>query len=779
MEYALLALLILAIPIATVFAVVQITMLKRRVDDLQGDIEELRARVGSPAAPPRPTAPVAEHPRPATAPLSAPPPPQAPPPPRPVAPVPPPPAAPPTPKVPSASQKEWEALVGGKLLNWIGALALVFGTAFFLKYAFDNNWISEPVRVGLGIVAGAALLVFGRTMHVKSYRIFAQGIVGAGIAILYLSVYASFGYYHLVSQTTAFIGMTLVTAVAFYRALAHDSLAIGVLAWLGGFLTPYLLSTGEVHDVGFFTYIGLLTIGVRAIAYYRPRWQALEFLSFAGWIILFVGWFDAYYAVPKAIVATVAIVCFWLTFALGEFLAVINRQARSTGQYVLASINAAAGYLALYFVLIHNYPDLLAILLLVVGALYTAAAVALRSRRSDDCRLSDQYLLHAIAFLIAATAVELGGYRLITALAGEALLVTWAAGRWNIGALRYGAFGQMLLTLYLLIVIPDMVTFEPIKAFTLLINERAVAIISLTVALIWGARTLGATDAKHGNTLSQLLSGAWCFTIFLLVTTETLDYFRYLAAVKGQLIMTTSPKLTVNLTLSMAWAFLSVMLMMVGVKSRSQVILVASLLALELGLLWVLISGRSYDPPERFAFLLNYRALAMFAVGLALFWSQRFYARIADLGSPYNDFVTAARVGLFVLGLWFLTVEIWDIFDRSRELLAQSRSLSLDQRQSLANMQQLTLSAVWLVYSGIMMSLGIWRRRRPLRMAAIVLFGVTILKIFLWDLAFLSGLYRIFSFMGLGIILLAVSFAYQRFKGLIFGTGASDATEAK
>jgi uncharacterized membrane protein len=772
-EYFLLVLAILAVTIGIAYAIVQITMLKRRLDELQRDIADLRTRAGSRFGEPDRTAPLPERAKPVETPVSAPPPP------RPAAPVPLRPAIPPPPKSPSASQKEWEALVGGKLLNWIGALALVFGAAFFLKYAFDNNWISEPIRVVMGIAAGAALLIFGRTMHVKSYRIFAQGIVGAGIAILYLSVYASFGYYHLVSQSTAFVGMALVTAVAFYRGLAHNTLAIAVLAWLGGFLTPYLLSTGEVHDIPFFTYIGLLVVGVRAITYFRPSWKALEFLSFLGWLILFVGWFDEYYTVPKAGVATVAVVCFWLTYALGEFLATLNGQARSTGQYALSSVNATVGFLALHFVLSHAHPDLLAILVLVAGAMYATAAIALRYRRSEDRQLSEQYFLHAIAFLIAATAVELGDYRLITALSGEALVLTWAAQRWNIDAVRYGAFGQLILTLLFLMTVPDMVAFKPIETFTLLTNERAISIISLTAALVWGARKLGTAETKHGPTLAQSLNAAWCLAIFLLVTTETLDYFRYLAAVKGQLIVATSPRLAVNLTLAMAWALLSVLLTAVGVRSRSQVILVASLLALELGLVWVLIGGRSYDPPDRFAFLLNYRAFAMITVGLALFWSQKLYARISDMGSPYTDFAAAARVGLLVLGLWFLTVEIWDIFDRSRELLAQTRSLSIDQKQSLANMQQLTLSAVWLVYSGIMMSLGIWRRRRPLRLAAIVLFGVTILKIFLWDLAFLSGLYRIFSFMGLGIILLAVSFAYQRFKNLIFGNGGQDAIETK
>ena len=68
------------------------------------------------------------------------------------------------------------------------------------------------------------------------------------------------------------------------------------------------------------------------------------------------------------------------------------------------------------------------------------------------------------------------------------------------------------------------------------------------------------------------------------------------------------------------------------------------------------------------------------------------------------------------------------------------------------------------------MAAGLWRKLRALRVAAFVLFGITILKIFLYDLSFLDSLYRIFSFIALGLVLLAVSFAYQRYRDVIFGT---------
>ena len=83
-------------------------------------------------------------------------------------------------------------------------------------------------------------------------------------------------------------------------------------------------------------------------------------------------------------------------------------------------------------------------------------------------------------------------------------------------------------------------------------------------------------------------------------------------------------------------------------------------------------------------------------------------------------------------------------------------------------MQQLALSGVWLFYSGLLMVVGLWRRVQGLRIIAIALFGITILKIFIYDLSFLERLYRIFSFIGLGVILLLVSYLYQRYKAVIF-----------
>lgn len=65
------------------------------------------------------------------------------------------------------------------------------------------------------------------------------------------------------------------------------------------------------------------------------------------------------------------------------------------------------------------------------------------------------------------------------------------------------------------------------------------------------------------------------------------------------------------------------------------------------------------------------------------------------------------------------------------------------------------------------MGIGIWRRTRWVRLGSMALLGFIILKFFVFDLSFLGGAYRSVSFAGLGMILLLVSFLYQRYRGLI------------
>ena len=421
--FSLLAILVFLIPI------IAIAILYNRVNQIEREVRRLSQGLPQPAAAPqvqsapRP-APPPEQPRPVLSPTQQ----------RAGETVKVPPAVPslplPPPK-PSRSKEEWEALIGGKLLNRIGALALIIGTGFFLKYAFDHEWIDESVRVLIGGLLGVALLLGAARTRAKGLQIFAQGLVGAGISILYLSVYASFNFYHLLPQLAAFALMTGVTAVAFAHAFKYDSLAVALLAWLGGFLTPFLLSTGESNELGLFTYIALLDAGILLIAIRKTAWTVLEPLALCATWLVYALWHSAYYA-PNAFALTLYFVAvFWLLFlaiATGKALAADTSTGVLRG--IAASANALFASIAFYRLLEPEHHDWAAGAEFLMAVLITLGALWVYRKRGHNIWIAFSALTAGI-LLIDATAIECTTYTTVTLWAIEAFGFAWIGARWK------------------------------------------------------------------------------------------------------------------------------------------------------------------------------------------------------------------------------------------------------------------------------------------------------------------------------------------------------------
>jgi len=81
---------------------------------------------------------------------------------------------------------------------------------------------------------------------------------------------------------------------------------------------------------------------------------------------------------------------------------------------------------------------------------------------------------------------------------------------------------------------------------------------------------------------------------------------------------------------------------------------------------------------------------------------------------------------------------------------------------------KLGLTIFWGVYSLVLISLGIWKNNKNLRIGAIVLFSITLIKLFFYDISHLDTLSKTIVFVSLGILLLIISFLYNKFKHQIF-----------
>src|SRR3989344_315827 len=183
---------------------------------------------------------------------------------------------------------------GGRWLGKIGISALLLGVSFFLKYAFDNNLIGVVGRVILGLVSGVLLVAVGQFLRAK-YERYSDIIIGGGIGILYLTIYAAFAFYNLISQPTAFLFLFCVTALAVIISVVDKAFQLAALAVFGGLLTPFLISTQGNNQFTLFAYILILDIGVLAVSF-REKWLKLNYLAFIGTALIFLGWFSRFYS---------------------------------------------------------------------------------------------------------------------------------------------------------------------------------------------------------------------------------------------------------------------------------------------------------------------------------------------------------------------------------------------------------------------------------------------------------------------------------------------------
>lgn len=158
-----------------------------------------------------------------------------------------------------------ESMIGRRWVGWAAIALILFATAFFLKYAFENRWIGELGRVAIGVAFGIGMCVAGYKYHQRRWRVFSQILTAGGIVLLYLSTYAAFGYYHLVTQKVAFLYLAILIAEAAGLALLYNAPAIAIMALVGGFLAPVLLHSDRDQYRSFFAYIAALDVGALAL----------------------------------------------------------------------------------------------------------------------------------------------------------------------------------------------------------------------------------------------------------------------------------------------------------------------------------------------------------------------------------------------------------------------------------------------------------------------------------------------------------------------------------
>ncbi|QDG52351.1 DUF2339 domain-containing protein [Persicimonas caeni] len=171
--------------------------------------------------------------------------------------------------------------------NWldkIGIGLLLLGLGFLFKLSVELGLLTPPIKVGLGLLTGAGLGVAGWRVR-ESRRRLSQILMGGSSAAFYITLFAAYQFYDLLPHPIAFAGMIAVTLATFFIAIRQEDPALAVVGALGGFATPFMLSSGSGNYVGLSIYNAILVAGMVAIYAMRGWKSLLSVTAFGGWLI--------------------------------------------------------------------------------------------------------------------------------------------------------------------------------------------------------------------------------------------------------------------------------------------------------------------------------------------------------------------------------------------------------------------------------------------------------------------------------------------------------------
>src|ERR1700688_224486 len=418
------------------------------------------------------------------------------------------------------SDPDLESRIGSHWLNRIGIAALLIGVSYFLKFAFDNNWIGPAGRVTIGLLAGIAMVVWSERFRSKGYKAFSYSLKAVGIGAMYLSLWAAFQVYSLIPSGVAFVMMLAVSAATADMALAQDAQILAAFALTGGFSTPLLLSTGQNREIALFAYVAILDLATLALVTFKP-WRRLLVMSYAGTLLLYIGWYSSFYTRSQFSLTLFFATLFFAIFAIAPLITLQPEGEMplfAAIPAVVAFVNAGVYFLQAYAMIAEVDKTYMAWFALALAAVYIALSRQVHTRGASE-RLHFLHLAVAIGFITVAIPIRLDAHWITIGWFVEAGVFLWVANRIKSDFLNVFALGALVLGVIRLLAIDNFYTTQLI--FNLRMATYAVAVAVLG-AVAWYAAKREDESARAVAAIAVVALNALAL---IALTLEAADYY--------------------------------------------------------------------------------------------------------------------------------------------------------------------------------------------------------------------------------------------------------------
>jgi len=775
-------------------------------------------------------------------------------------------------------RESMEDMLGGRVLAWVGGLAILLGVVFLFAMAASRGWIGEGARVAIAAFASTGLIVAGVWLHEHKGRTDAAlAALATGVSAMFVTITVAAQVYDLVPDLVAIVMAVATGAVATALAVRWESQGIGALGILGALVAP-VLAGAEPEGAS----VAILFVALASAAGVL-LWQRWDWLALTAFAVSVPQWGVYLFDDAGPVSALVTLTAFGglgIAVAVGHEIRARADSIRATSAFLLALnalVVAGAGWLALA---VMDEPGLGKAWLMAVAVAHIGVGLAAPrlARVSHDLGLLSLVLgvlLGNVAFGLIADGVVLTagwaasgvGFAALArrqygrpseaALGGDYAAVRGARGRTRDAMLIDAGFGSdyaavrgargrtrdavlidaglgghialaLFHTLAVDAPVSEMSTGAPLS------TAGAAAIVVLAAACLVSGRMADRFAWRAGLDCLGLAALAYLTGLVLDGPTQA---FAWIAEAGALLALAHRIRDRVAGWAALGFlALAAVQVLAVVVPPESlrmgvvdPVPSFAALGALAVGTIaagrllpgWLL-EGHAAETRMVLdnvgistcfyltVLLLDGPALtaAMAAEGVVLaLLSRRFgdeptgAAAVVFLGTaaahglvqsaPPVSLVTGLAdpldaviaLGAAVAATFLAVGPLETLHARMRPALLGAAGVTLlylasglvvtpfesgeavDSALLSANQQgQMVLSVFWAMAGVAVLVTGLQRDLHALRLAGLVLLGVTVAKVFLFDLATLSSMYRVVSFLGLGLLLLAGAFVWQRLR---------------
>ncbi|MBQ6647965.1 MAG: DUF2339 domain-containing protein [Muribaculaceae bacterium] len=641
---------------------------------------------------------------------------------------------------PVRQKRNFEKFIGENLFGKIGIVVLIIGVGFFVKYAIDKDWINESTRTVMGYLLSGAMLGIGYKMH-KKYRTYSSLLAGGAFGVAYVTTAVAFHYYHMFSSTVAFAILIGTTALMTALAWITKKRELAIIALVGGFIAPFIASNGEGNMTVLCTYLLILNVGMTLVAL-KKRWSELPLLCVvATWVILIVmRWSLVFPSKAQMIGQIVFDTAFFILFLVTITHSLCTKQRGWLSGFLCAGLimNSFIYYMrsdqhlsdiscTFYNHQLTDYSGLLALGV----ALCSAAVVALLWKKRDQWRLAfHTHLSLVVAFIAIAVLAQFEEATLglmLWAIYAAILFYLWALSR--IKTLAYGSFVMMFITLvgyFCLFANNDIHMGEHIFTNGLFISTLVYSLCVLFVAVL--------IDRNFHN-LRSSFNLVWPVASGVCYATGIILFYKaFVTEFINHLDNTMSIEMIAMFTALMLLGLWMAFHKRAAIKDYAAVYVLLLLLSVITLTVSVLVED------DLWVVWLNAAIVAItIAAVIWQYWREKDY-RSTGFMVFLNIIVTIATV--LVARLLLVQCGVQDF----------SAGLSLS----------LATAGVAQMVAGMRM------HRKDLRIISLVTFALVIGKLIIYDLWKMPAVGKIVTFIILGIVLLVLSFMYQRLKNVLF-----------